>query len=152
MPNNTIVSWSNTQIVVQIPDSVTLFPNGPDYGYVMVRSGGSNSNTDINFQLESKLTDIAYEQVGTNIRVTLTGTSLGKDPGGFQRSTYFDHVRLGESWIANASVISWNNNTIVFEVPNSTPAGVVSVTSNGYESNTLLYSPFNRIFLPLTQH
>ncbi len=118
---------------------------------VMVRAGGSDSNKEIGFQLENRLTNATFQTVNDKVRVTLTGTSLGNDPGGFLRSTYYEHVTLGGSWIPYASVISWSNNTIVFDVPVSTPPGSIMVTSNGYDSNTLAYNPFGNVFLPLTQ-
>lgn len=149
MPASAIVSWSNTQIVVRVPDDTTLFPHGPQVGYVKVRASGSDSNTDINFQLENHLTDLTYQIVDNEIHVTLTGTSLGKDPGGFSRSTYLEHVAINETWILNANVTSWSNNTIVFVVPIDSPSGWLSVTSNGFESNSLYFSPHNKVYLPI---
>jgi photosystem II stability/assembly factor-like uncharacterized protein len=151
MPASAIVSWSNTQIVVRVPDDTTLFPHGPEVGPVMVRASGSNSNNDLSFQLENRITEMTYEIVNDKYRITLTGTSLGKDPGGFSRGTYLDHVTLGGYWIPNASVTSWSNNSIVFEVPVNSPLGWISVTSNGFESNSLYFSPGNKVYLPLTQ-
>jgi photosystem II stability/assembly factor-like uncharacterized protein len=151
MPSSAIVSWSNAQIVVRVPDDTTLFPHGPVVGYVKVRANGSDSNTDLNFQLESRITDLAYQTVGDEIRITLTGTSLGKDPGGFSRSTYLEHVTLNDAWIPNADVTSWSNNSIVFVVPVGSASGWVSVTSNGYESNSLFFGPGNKVLLPITR-
>jgi hypothetical protein len=128
-----------------------LFPHGPVVGYVKVRANGSDSNTDLNFQLESRITDLAYQTVGDEIRITLTGTSLGKDPGGFSRSTYLEHVTLNDAWIPNADVTSWSNNSIVFVVPVGSASGWVSVTSNGYESNSLFFGPGNKVLLPITR-
>lgn len=150
MPASSIVSWTNTQIVIRVPDDVSLFPRGPVEGSVYVKSGGSLSNTDLYFQLESNLTAISYENVGAQIRVTLNGTSLGNDPGSLFRSTSYEHITLNSVWIANSSVESWDNNAIVFDVPIDTPPGFVTVTSNGFESNALLYNPLSdKIFLPL---
>lgn len=150
MPTSAIVSWSNTQIVVRVPDDVTLFPRGPVEGSVYVQAGGSTSNTDLFFQLESHLSDIDYQHVGNQIRITLSGTSLGLDPGSLSRSTSYEHITLSNVWIANSNVVSWDNNSIVFDVPVGTPPGMVTVTSNGFESNAVFFNPLsNKVFLPL---
>jgi hypothetical protein len=151
MPASAIVSWSNTQIVVRVPDDIVLFPRGPVEGNVYVQAGGSTSNTDLYFQLENSLSDIDLQLMGDQIRITLTGTSLGKDPGSLFRSTNYEHIALNGAWIPNSSVVSWSNNTIVFDVPVGTLPGEVAVTSNGFESNALLFNPLSyKVFLPLT--
>jgi hypothetical protein len=85
-----------------------------------------------------------------SITVTLTGTSLGNDPGSLLRSTSFEHVSLSAQRIPNADVLSWSNNTITFTVPLGTPPGPVTVTSNGYESNALAFTPgSNTLYIPM---
>jgi hypothetical protein len=56
------------------------------------------------------------------------------------RSTYFEHVSLNGEWIPAEDVLSWSYNSIKFAVPLDTLNGPVTVTSNGYESNALVFT------------
>ena len=135
MPNANVLSWNNTQIEVNVPNNANLFPLGPTKGLVSVTASGSLSNEDFSFQTENYIDDISVVEVNSNYVITITGTGFGNDPGIYLRSTYYEHANLGNTWIANANVQTWNNDEIVVTVPLETASGYVSVTSNGYESN-----------------
>jgi hypothetical protein len=138
MPSANVISWSNTQIRVRVPDNPTLFPHGPTQDFVQVTAGGSTSNDDFLFQTENYISNVSVTgDDSTGYVVTITGTGLGDDPGVFSRSTYYEHVSLGNSWIINANVQSWSNNQIIFTAPGGTASGYVAVTSNGYQSNAV---------------
>jgi hypothetical protein len=137
MPTANVISWSNTEIQIQVPDDDSLFPLGPTQDIVSVTAGGTASNEDFLFQLENYISEIAITgDDSQGYVVTITGTGLGNDPGSYSRSTSYEHVSLDTSWIPNADVQSWNYNEIVFSVPANTPSGFVTVTSNGYKSNS----------------
>jgi hypothetical protein len=156
MPDKNILSWSNTKIEVKVPDDTNLFPFGPVYGEVSVTAAGSKSNTNLSFQLENFIENISLQVESDWIVADLTGTSFGNDPGGQLRSTSYEHVALGDDSIPSDDVLSWSNNTIKFTVPISTTSGLVAVTSNGFESNSVLFdNPGSEnesydIYLPLT--
>jgi hypothetical protein len=153
MPDASVISWSNTQIRVNVPDNPGLFPKGPVSGEVKVMVNGGYSNNDFNFQLENYIKSISVEDTDSGFVVTLTGTSFGNDPGSFNRSTTYEHVSLNGTWIKYYDVTSWSNTAITFVLPESTSAGEVIVTSNGYHSNSVNFYPpgtNNMIFLPLT--
>lgn len=154
LPDDNVLSWSTTQITVQVPDNPTLFPEGPVVGEVKVMVNGEYSNADFDFQLENWIQNISAGATDTEITVTVTGTGFGNDPGSSLRSTSLEHVSLSGDWILSSNVTSWNNNTITFEVPTDTPPKLVTITSNGFESNSMMFYPpgmgsGNTIFLPI---
>ena len=141
--------WSNTQITVQVPDSPSLFPQGPVVDVVGVQAGGFASNTDFLFQLENHINTATNLRGSNVITVTVKGTSLRNDPGSLFRSTYYEHVSLDDVWVPNSSVKAWSNNVITFVVPLSTTAGSLTITSNGFQSNALSFDPGGfKIYLP----
>jgi hypothetical protein len=148
LPDASVLSWSNTQITARVPDSVVLYPDGPVLGEVSVYSNGEQGNVDFQFQLENYINQISYAVGATDVTVTLQGTSFGEDPGSLFRSTGFEHVTLNDAWIPILNVLSWDNNTIVFTTPKTTPAGFLSITSNGYESNQVAYNPNPSVYVP----
>ena len=155
IPDSSVISWSNTQIQVRVPDAPTLFPAGPVTGEAKVLVAGEYSNADFYFQLKNQINDLSYDNSGTEYVITLTGTSFGNDPGSLYRNTTLENVSLADNRISNSNVTSWNNNTITFVVPTGTPAGQVIVTSNGYQSNSVDFnSPgsgaSDTLYLPLT--
>ena len=152
MPDDRVTSWSDTKIEVSIPDNPILFPQGPTLDEVSITANNSQSNNDFTFQLENYINKIATSDLGSLIQISLSGTSFGKDPGSAQRSTIYEHVRLNDEWISNADVQTWSNSLIIFTVPADSPAGRITVTSNGYESNGVSFqgsSSIKDIFLPL---
>jgi photosystem II stability/assembly factor-like uncharacterized protein len=150
MPDANVLTWSPTQITVQVPDSVSLFPKGPEVGLVYIVAGGTESNKDFNYQLENFIQTLETQFMGTYYNVTLTGTSFGQDPGLMQRGTEYEHVSLGGLWIPYNNVTTWSNNTITFTIPISSQDGLVTVTSNGYDSNPVyLGIGGNKLYLPL---
>jgi photosystem II stability/assembly factor-like uncharacterized protein len=152
MPDANVLSWSDTQITVKVPDSPSLFPDGSVVDVVSVTSGGSQSNEDYRFHLESHLDALTAERSGNIFTITLTGTGFGTDPGALFRSTSHEHISLGDDWIDNDRVLSWSNNMIVFTVDFGTRSGFVTVTVNGFKSNTAYaaISP-SEVFLPLVR-
>ena len=150
MQDESVISWTDSQIQVSVPDDPGLFPQGPVLGLVRVRAEDSDSNDDLSFQLENYLSGITALGMGTYWSVTINGTSLGNDPGALQRSTILEHVSLDGTWVPYDQVLSWSNNAITIRVPYGTPEGQITVTSNGYESNSVTFGPPWEInYLPL---
>jgi photosystem II stability/assembly factor-like uncharacterized protein len=149
MPDANVLSWSNSQITVQVPNSAVLFPQGPILDFVSVTTGGNPSNADFSFQLENHLTSVSSRIGSGVITATVVGTGLGTDPGSLFRSTDYEHVTLNGAWIPNADVKSWGYNVITFTVPLTTPSGSLSVTSNGFESNALAFTSGFKVYLPV---
>jgi len=141
LPDASVTSWSANQIKFVSPDNPDLFlpQKFPLLGSVTVTAGGTDSNNDFEFRIESKITSITSAPESDRLLVTLTGTSFGNDPGLLLRSTSYEHISLGGAWIPNMDVASWSNHQIQFYVDQTTPSGLVMVTSNGYESNTIAY-------------
>lgn len=152
MPSSSILSWSNTQITFQPPDNPSLFTPAkfpPSVGSVVVTAAGNNSNDDYTFHMDNVITNISRVVGPSTLTVTLTGTSFGNDPGSLLRSTMYEHVSLNGAYIPNSSIVSWSNHQIVFTVPVSSPGGLVTVTSNGFESNAVVLVPRPTVYLPL---
>jgi hypothetical protein len=152
MPEGSILSWTNKQIKVEVPDDVGLFPQGPEIGAVSITTSGSQSNSDFSFLLESFLDELSFKHNGTEYEITLTGTSLGNDPGALLRSTAYEHISLNGERIPNGDVGRWSNNEIIITVPDLVTSGSITVTSNGYESNSLSFigsSIASEVFMPL---
>jgi photosystem II stability/assembly factor-like uncharacterized protein len=150
VPEDNVVSWATDKIIVRVPDSVILFPHGPDVGDVFVVSNGFESNRDYSFQLESEITGTNIIKASSLITVTLYGTSFGNDPGSLMRSTYYEHIAYKGEWISNQNVLKWTNNEIRFRVFSDTLSGSVTVTSNGFESNSVyLVVSTKRLFAPM---
>lgn len=153
IPESNILSWSNTQITFRPLDDpspfVALNVDFPLAGSIKVTANGSASNDNLTFKIEPWITNLAKMAGPGGVTITLTGTSFGNDPGSLLRSTMFEHVALNGSFVANSSVVSWSNTSIVFTVPSSTPDGSVTVTSNGFESNAVFFtSTSNKMYLP----
>jgi hypothetical protein len=109
-------------------------------GEIMVTAAGSNSNGDLTFQIESYISSLDSTINANQALVTLQGTSFGSDPGPLSRSTAYEHISIGGTWIPNYDVVSWSNNQIQFLMDVATPSGMVVVTTNGYESNSVPYT------------
>jgi photosystem II stability/assembly factor-like uncharacterized protein len=157
MPEASILSWSPTQIQVMIPDDPEVFPQGPTKEYVQVVTNGSSSNNNLTYQLENRITQANIVDNGGTKTITVQGTSLGKDPGAILRSTEYEHVTLDGEQIGYGNVLSWSNNEIVIQVDGGTSLNgkTVTVTSNGYDSNTITLTEENHpengktVYLPM---
>jgi hypothetical protein len=153
MPDNNVISWSDTLIKVVVPDNQNLFPRGPDIGEVSITRNGIESNDNLTFQLENYIDDLSLQQLGGNLLITLSGTSFGQDPKillvGGSRSTATEHVSFNGEWIEDIDVLDWSNNSISFLVPGFPMSGAISVTSNGYQSNVVdLIGIWPKIYFP----
>jgi hypothetical protein len=152
VPDANVLSWSNSTITFTPPDIPSLFlpQRFPLVGRISVTANGTASNDDFQFKIDSFIQSANTTRSGGVITVTLTGTSFGDDPGSLYRSTYFEHVAVDGTWIANGNVKGWSNSGITFTLPYTSTGGMVTVTSNGFESNSVsLDIAGSRIFLPL---
>ncbi len=146
-----VLTWTDTQITFRPPDSPGLFTTKfPITGRVKVTASGSNSNDNNTFKMDPWITSISTTAGAGGITVSLTGTSFGNDPGSTLRQTEFEHVSLDAATVNLADFVSWSNTSIVFTVPLSSPGGMVKVTTNGFESNSVGFgSAANKSYLPL---
>lgn len=156
LPDASITSWSDSEIKFTPPDNPDLFLQHkfPLVGEIIVTAGGTPSNSDLTFQIESHISTLTSVVESTRILITLTGTSFGSDPGVLYRSTSYEHVSLGGVWIPTTDVKSWNNNQIQFYVPINAVSQQVIVTSNGYESNAVMFiakAGNTKVYLPMLQ-
>lgn len=154
LPDANVTGWSDTAITFTPPDNPALFSpqKFPLVGAVVVTAGGSQSNDDESFKIDNRLSTVSYSRGGAVITVTLTGTSLGSDPGSLWRSTAYEHVALNGSWVPNSDVKAWSNTVITFTVPSTSTGGLITVTSNGFESNALAFSVAGyKLYLPLVR-
>jgi hypothetical protein len=155
MPDSAVTSWADTQITFVPPDTPNLFlpQKFPLVGDVAVTAGGTPSNADFLFQIENHIsTLVSAPPISGRILVTLSGTSFGNDPGSLLRSTSYEHVSLGGAWVPSADIYSWSNNQIQFYVGQNTPSSQVLVTSNGYESNPVMFiarAGSTKVYLPM---
>jgi hypothetical protein len=153
LPAAAILAWSNSSIRVRMPTDPAqlrvLFPDGPQAGKVQVIIGGVESNANLTFQAESQITHITGEVTLQKVIATVHGTLLGPDPGSMNRSTIWEHLALGNTWIDYVKVTSWSDSAITFETSVRTPQSYLRVTSNGYESNPLVFNlALKDIYLP----
>lgn len=122
-----VTSWSNTQIVVPVPNIATGTAN------VAVTVGGVASNV-VSFNITSTppaITNLSPNSGPVGTSVTITGTNFGSFQGPNQVS--FNG--------ANAPVTSWSNAQIVVPVPNiATGNANVVVTVGGVASNGVSFS------------
>jgi len=146
-----IHSWSDTQITFQVPDDPDLFPyeKFPLIGNVMVTAGGDNSNDNYTFQLENFISGITSSYGSGEVIGTIYGTSFGRDPGNTLRSTYYEHIAHGSNWINTYDVQYWSNNIITFTTTSFVPM-TLTVTSNGFESNAVMFPDGMQVYLPIT--
>jgi hypothetical protein len=150
MPDSAVLTWTDTQITFRPPDSPGLFTDFPIIGRIKVTANGSGSNDNYTYKMDPWISNISAGAGAGIMTVTVTGTSFGNDPGSTLRQTEFEHVSLDADTIDLADFVSWSNNSIVFTVPLSSPGGMVKVTTNGFESNSVGFgSAANRRYLPL---
>ncbi len=139
LPESSVLSWSPTQIVILLPDDISVFEKGPVKDVVQVFNQGVPSNDNFDFQLENLITGVTITPQGNGTKlISVTGTSFGEDPGTNLHSTQFEHVTIDGLLVDEVQIVSWNNNLIEFTAP-TTPSlnqkGLI-ITSNGYDSNT----------------
>ncbi len=115
-----VVSWSDSQIVVTVPPgSVT--------GWVGVWQSGSCSNGLLFFAGERPaIDDISTDVVFPGETVTITGTDFGSAPAGA------DSLTLSGTPIDPAS---WSDTEITVRIPRGAKSGYLGVWRNGVSSN-----------------
>jgi carbon monoxide dehydrogenase subunit G len=120
----TVVSWSNTKIVVTVPSE--LVP-----GNASVTQNGATSNGIAFTVVAPTLANISPSAISPAMQVTLTGTGFGSAQGN-------GSVALGPE--ATGTVVSWSNTQIVVTVPAQLEPGNASVTQNGATSNGIAFT------------
>src|SRR5262249_48919028 len=120
-----IVSWSDTQIVVTVPNGATTG------GVFVAANNAQGSNRDVQFTMPNP---------------TVTGITPGTGPVGTQvqiNGSGFGATQGSSTLTFNnqppASIISWSDSQIVATVSTSTSSGPVKVTNGGVPSNTNIY-------------
>src|SRR5262249_13385859 len=117
------VSWSDTQIVVNVPAYSTS-------GGITVNSHAGASNSDVAFTMPNPtITSITPSSAATGTHVTTGGRGLGATQGS---------GTLGFSPNGNVTgtPTSWSDTQIVATVPATAASGFLKVTEGGVVSNT----------------
>ncbi|HEY6251648.1 MAG TPA: IPT/TIG domain-containing protein, partial [Candidatus Angelobacter sp.] len=120
-----IVSWSDTQIVVNVP-------NGASTGGVGVAANNYQwSNHDVEFTMPNPtITGITPTTGPVSTQATVSGYGFGATQGS---STLTFNSQTA------TSIVSWSDSQIVAAVPASATSGSVKVTNGGVPSNTNIY-------------
>jgi YD repeat-containing protein len=117
-----VLSWSNTSIVVSVPSSATT-------GNVIVTAGNQPSNSAIFTVLPPVIASVSPTSGGVGLPITITGSNFGPSQG--TTTLTFNGTP--------ASVTSWTQTSIVTAVPVATTGNVV-VTENGQASNAVNFT------------
>jgi RHS repeat-associated protein len=115
----TVTSWSDTQIVVTVPNGTS--------GNMIVTEGGVASNGVAFTVPPPQITSLSPTSGGVGTQVTINGSGFGATQGS---ST----VNFYNGW--QGSVVSWSATQIVATVPAHATTGPVTVTVNNVSSNT----------------
>jgi RHS repeat-associated protein len=119
--NATIISWSDTQIVANVPIAATS-------GFLQVKVGTVASNTDVYFTVpKPQITSISPTSGGVGTQVTVNGS-------GFQAARGNGYVSFNS---LQATVTSWSDTQIVATVASSTTTGLVRLFANNGDSSNL---------------
>jgi hypothetical protein len=124
-PYGTVVSWSDTQVLVTVPSGI-----GP--GNVLLFQNNVNSNSLAYTVIPPALTSISPTAVLPGMQMTLTGSGFGTTGNGQSGGVYFGYGAYG-------TVVSWSNTQVVVTVP-SVPPGDVLVFQNYVNSNSIAYT------------
>jgi hypothetical protein len=121
----TIISWSDTSIVADVPAAGAL--TGP----VTVTVNGVSSNADRYFTMPNPVvTGVSPDTGLVGTPVTVSGTGFGNTQG-------TSAIRFGTT--AATSILSWSDTLIVAAIPSGAPTNsTVSVLEGGVVSNTNL--------------
>ena len=120
----TPTSWSNTSIVVPVPNSATT-------GNVVVTVGGLTSNgLPYTVTVAPSLTSLSPTSGVVGTSVTINGANFGSTKG--SSTVTFNGT--------TATPTSWSSTSIVVPVPNGATTGNVVVTVGGVASNGLPYT------------
>jgi RHS repeat-associated protein len=131
----TVLSWSDTQVVVLVPNAATT-------GRVRVNEGGVSSASNVDFTVPAPLlSSITPMPAGVGNTVTITGSGFQAAelvPGGNQSTVNFTGGFTPAS--------SWSDTQIVTKVPSGASNGPVTIMVNGVASNPLNFTiPNNRV-------
>ena len=117
--NATVVGWSDTQILADVPAAATTGP-------VKVTAGGVASNTTIYFNVPPpQITSISPTTGVVGTQVTITGS-------GFQASQGTNSLAFNNAY---GNIVSWSDTQIVATVPAGASTGPVWVNVNSISSN-----------------
>ncbi|MYC70223.1 MAG: S8 family serine peptidase [Gemmatimonadetes bacterium] len=126
------VSWSNSRIVVKVPDRAQS-------GNVQVTTSNGTSGTKrIVVEASPYITSVSPRTVLYNQDVTVTGINFGSSRGS---ST----IRIGSVVIPASWLDSWSNTRIRFRVPTNMRSGNVTVRTSKGTSNAIsleIISPY----------
>jgi YD repeat-containing protein len=115
----TVTSWSATQIVVTVPNTIS--------GSMIVTEGGVASN-GVTFTVPApQITSISPSSAGAGDTVTISGSGFGPTTGTNSLVSFNTGV--------TAAIASWNSNQIVATVPQGSVTGPVKVYVNSIQSN-----------------
>ena len=118
----TVTSWSNTQIVANVPSTATT-------GFVTVVENGIGSDGNYVFTVYNPvISNLAPPSAPVGGSIIINGTGFG----GVQGTVQFNSL--------NANITSWNNTSITATVPTGASSGPVTVTSGGITSNSVQFS------------
>ena len=120
---SSFTSWSNTQIVLTVPNSIVP-------GTVTVTVSGATSNGIAYTTIAPTLTSISPTSVKPGLRMTLSGSGFGATRG--VGSVTFSAP--GDTQGAS-TFLTWSDTQIVLTVPNSIAPGTITVSQNGVASN-----------------
>jgi hypothetical protein len=127
--NGSVVSWSDTQIVITLAQ-------GTSQGQVYVQQGGVISNQVPYTLIAPVISSISPTQVAPGTHVTITGTGFGATQNGFVATAN-----------TNADVISWSDTQIIVSIVQGTSQGSLYVQVGGVISNQV---PFTLIAPDIT--
>ena len=111
----TVTSWSDTQIVLNIPAGTTT-------GNVTVTTNGGLTTNAATLTIKPAITSINPASGYAGTQITITGTNFGAAIGA-GKVTF---TGSGDT----TTVVSWSNTQIVLLVPAGTTTGNVTVTEN----------------------
>jgi IPT/TIG domain-containing protein len=117
--NASIISWSDTQIVANVPSTATT-------GAVVVTVGGVNTPANIVFTVPPPQVNSVSPTAG------IVGSSVTISGSGFQTSRGTSTLVLNNT---AASTTSWSDTQIVATVPSGATSGPAVITVNGVSSN-----------------
>jgi RHS repeat-associated protein len=122
----TVVSWSDTQIVANVPSTAVS-------GAVQVTEGGVAGNSTVFFNVPAPtITSIAPAAGGSGNPITITGTGFQAAQGSNSYVTF--------STGGSAGIKSWSDTQVVAVVPTQTTTGFVNVSVNSTPSNYVDYA------------
>ena len=126
-PAATITTWSDTQIVFNVPQGATP---GQQTIWLFVDSVAATENFTVNSQASPTITTMSPASGPTGTQVTIIGSGFGSIQG--TNTLTFNGVA--------ATVASWTDTSISASVPPGATSGNVVVTVGGQASNGLPFT------------